>query len=70
MKKIFVNGYGSIGSRIAKFIKDDSDLAVIGIGKHSPDEKVQSVIYDGFSVYVPENYYYSSNESHTSWNTS
>ena len=55
MKKIFVNGYGSIGSRIAKFIKDDSDLAVIGIGKHSPDEKVQSVINDGFSVYVPEN---------------
>jgi len=55
MKKVFVNGYGSIGSRIAKFIKDDSDLSVIGIGKHTPDEKVQSVINDGFSVYVPEN---------------
>ena len=54
MKKIFVNGYGSIGSRIAKFIKDDSDITVIGIGKHSPDERTQSVINDGFSVYVPE----------------
>ena len=40
MKKVFVNGYGTIGSRIAKFIKDDSDIVVIGIGKHSPDEKV------------------------------
>jgi len=54
MKKVFVNGYGTIGSRIAKFIKDDSDIDVIGIGKHSPDEKVQHAINDGFSVYVPE----------------
>ena len=54
MKKVFVNGYGSIGSRIAKFIKDDSDIDVIGIGKYSPDEKVQQAIDSGFSVYVPE----------------
>jgi len=54
MKKVFVNGYGSIGSRIAKFVKEDSDIDVIGIGKHSPDEKVQHAINDGFSVYVPE----------------
>ena len=57
MKKVFVNGYGSIGSRIAKFIKDDSDIVVIGIGKHSPNEKVQYAIDDGFSVYVPEDKY-------------
>ena len=54
MKKVFVNGYGTIGSRIAKFIKDDSDIDIVGIGKHSPDEKVQHVIDDGLSVYVPE----------------
>ena len=35
MKKVFVNGYGSIGNRIAEFIKDDPDIDVIGIGKHS-----------------------------------
>ena len=54
MKKVFVNGYGSIGSRIAKFVKEDSDIDVIGIGKYSPDEKVQRAINDGFPVYVPE----------------
>ena len=54
MKKVFVNGYGSIGSRIAKFVKEDSDIDVIGIGKHSPDENVQHAINDGFSVYVPK----------------
>ena len=26
MKKVFVNGYGSIGSRIAQFIKDDPEI--------------------------------------------
>ena len=55
MKKVFLNGYGSIGGRIAKFIKDDPDIDIIGIGKHSSDEKVQRVIDDGFFVYVPEN---------------
>ncbi len=55
MKKVFVNGYGSIGSRIAKFIKDDSDIIVVGIGKHSLDEKVKYAINDGFSIYAPEN---------------
>jgi len=54
MKNVFVNGYGSIGSRIAEFIKDDSEINVIGIGKHSPDEKVDLAIKNGFSVYVPQ----------------
>ena len=36
MKNVFVNGYGSIGSRIAEFIKDDSEINVIGVGKHLP----------------------------------
>ena len=55
MKKVFVNGYGSIGSRIAKFIKDDPDIRIIGVGKYSPGKKVQSAIENGFSVYVPKN---------------
>ena len=48
MKNVFVNGYGSIGSRIAEFIKDDSEINVIGVGKHSPDEKVDLAIKMGF----------------------
>ena len=54
MKKVFVNGYGSIGSRIAKFINGDPEIQVLGIGKYSPNEKVQHAIDNGFSVYVPE----------------
>ncbi|MCF6242400.1 MAG: NAD(P)H-hydrate dehydratase [Bacteroidales bacterium] len=55
MKKVFVNGYGSIGSRITSFLKDDSEISVIGVGKYSPDEKVDVAISRGLNVYVPEN---------------
>lgn len=54
MKKIFVNGYGSIGSRITSFLKDDPEITVIGVGKYSPDDKVNIAISRGLNVYVPE----------------
>ena len=54
MKKIFVNGYGSIGSRITSFLKDDPEITVIGVGKYSSDEKVNVAISRGLDVYVPE----------------
>ena len=54
MKKVFVNGYGSIGSRITSFLKDDPEITVFGIGKYSPDEKVTDAISHGLNVYVPE----------------
>lgn len=54
MKRVFVNGYGSIGTRIVQFIKDDPQIKVIGIGKNSPDDKVNDAISRGFDVYVPE----------------
>jgi glyceraldehyde-3-phosphate dehydrogenase (NAD(P)) len=54
MKKIFVNGYGSIGSRITSFLKDDPEITIIGVGKYSPDDKVELANSRGLNVYVPE----------------
>lgn len=54
MKKVFVNGYGSIGSRITSFLKDDPEITVLGVGKYSPDEKVNVAISRGLDVFVPE----------------
>ena len=54
MKKVFINGYGSIGSRITSFLKDDPEITVIGVGKYSADEKVNVAISRGLKVYVPE----------------
>ncbi len=52
-KKIFVNGYGSIGSRIAAFLMDDPEVSVVGVGKYSHDEAVDEAISRGLAVYVP-----------------
>ncbi len=54
MKKVFVNGYGSIGSRITAFLKDDPEINLIGVGKYSPDNDVNVAISRGLKVYVPE----------------
>ncbi len=54
MKKIFVNGYGSIGSRIAAFLMDDPEVSVVGVGKYSHDGAVDAAITKGFAVYVPQ----------------
>ena len=54
MKKVFVNGYGSIGRRIIQFIKDDPEIEVVGVGKYSPDSKVSEALEQGFKVNVPE----------------
>ena len=54
MKKVFVNGYGSIGSRITSFLKDDPEIFVIGVGKYSPDDDVNVALSRGLNVYVPE----------------
>ena len=54
MKKVFVNGYGSIGSRIASFLRDDPQIIVAGVGKYSPGSDVNAAISRGLNVFVPE----------------
>jgi len=54
LKKVFVNGYGSIGSRITNFLKDDPEIEIIGVGKYSPDDKVNDALSNGFNVFVPK----------------
>ena len=54
MKKIFINGYGLIGSRITSFLQEDPEIEVIGVGKYSTGEKVNDAISSGLKVYVPE----------------
>ena len=54
LKKVFVNGYGSIGSRIIQFINDDPEIEVLGVGKYSSDSKINEAISNGYSVFVPK----------------
>lgn len=53
MKRVFVNGYGSIGSRIAAFISDDPQVELVGVGKHSPGPAVARAAARGIRVFAP-----------------
>ena len=53
MKRVFVNGYGSIGSRIAAFVSDDPQVELVGVGKHSPGPAVARAAARGLRVFAP-----------------
>jgi glyceraldehyde-3-phosphate dehydrogenase (NAD(P)+) (phosphorylating) len=55
MVKIFVNGYGNIGRRLASAIAQDKEIQFLGVGKYSIDEQVKDAIAKNFPVYVPDN---------------
>ena len=52
-RAVFINGYGSIGRRIAAFLAEDPELDVVGVGKYSPDAGVAEAAARGLRVYVP-----------------
>ena len=52
-RAVFVNGYGSIGRRIAAFLAEDKDIDVVGVGKYSADGGVARAAAAGLRVYVP-----------------
>lgn len=52
-KAVFVNGYGSIGRRIAAFLAEDDEIEITGVGKHTPDAGVAEAAARGLRVYAP-----------------
>ncbi len=51
---MFINGYGSIGRRLASAISHDNEIRVVGVAKYTADEKVFEAIRNHFEVYVPK----------------
>jgi glyceraldehyde-3-phosphate dehydrogenase (NAD(P)) len=54
LTKVFINGYGNIGRRLASAISGDKEIHLIGIAKYSADEKTQEAVRNHFNIYVPE----------------
>jgi glyceraldehyde-3-phosphate dehydrogenase (NAD(P)) len=52
--KIFINGYGNIGRRLATAISKDKSIKLIGIAKYSPDIETQNALDKGYNVFVPK----------------
>lgn len=53
MKRVFVNGYGSIGRRVAALVGRDGEVELVGVGKASA-RGLERAISDGQRVHVPE----------------
>jgi glyceraldehyde-3-phosphate dehydrogenase (NAD(P)) len=52
--KVFINGYGNIGRRLASALSKDKEIQFIGVAKYSLDEKVKEALDNRFGVYVPK----------------
>ena len=40
MVRVFINGYGNIGRRIASAFSHDEEIQLVGIGKYSIDDRL------------------------------
>jgi glyceraldehyde-3-phosphate dehydrogenase (NAD(P)+) (phosphorylating) len=54
LAKIFINGYGNIGRRLASVLSHDKEIKFVGIAKYTPDERINEALENRFDVYVPE----------------
>jgi glyceraldehyde-3-phosphate dehydrogenase (NAD(P)) len=53
--KIFINGYGNIGRRLASALSKDKEVSMLGIAKYTLDGKILKDLKDKYDIYVPEN---------------
>lgn len=52
--KVGINGYGTIGKRVAWAVSKQDDMKLIGVVKHSPDFEARMAVEKGFDVYASE----------------
>ena len=50
--RVGINGYGTIGKRVAYAISKQDDMKVAGVVKHTPDFEARFAAEKGFDVYV------------------
>ncbi len=55
--KVGINGYGTIGKRVADAINLQKDMKVEGVTKRSPDYEARLAVKKGFDVYAGEEEY-------------
>ena len=52
--KVVVNGYGTIGKRVADAIRLQPDMELIGVAKTSPNYEAFAAVKKGIRLFVPE----------------
>ncbi|WP_457549748.1 type II glyceraldehyde-3-phosphate dehydrogenase [Archaeoglobus sp.] len=55
--KVAINGYGTIGKRVAEAVSRQDDMEVIGVTKTKPDFEAKMALKRGYKLYcaIPEN---------------
>ncbi|BCU68486.1 glyceraldehyde-3-phosphate dehydrogenase [Sulfolobales archaeon HS-7] len=53
MIKVAVNGYGTIGKRVADAIKQQNDMELVGVSKTRPSYEAMIAIRKGYPLFVP-----------------
>lgn len=55
--KVAINGYGTIGKRVADAVSRQNDMEVIGVTKTKPDFEAKMAVKKGYKLYcaIPEN---------------
>jgi glyceraldehyde-3-phosphate dehydrogenase (NAD(P)) len=51
--RVFINGYGNIGRRLASALSLDKEIQFVGVAKYTADEKVKEALENRYGVYVP-----------------
>ena len=52
MKSVGINGYGTIGKRVADAVSAQDDMKIVGITKRSPDFESRIAVEKGYDLYI------------------
>jgi len=52
--KVGINGYGTIGKRVASAVNKQDDMEVVGVTKTRPTFEAQTAVEKGFDLFVPD----------------
>ncbi len=52
MKSVAVNGYGTIGKRVADAVSAQEDMKIIGVSKTKPDFEARMAVQKGYDLYI------------------
>jgi len=52
MLQVAINGYGTIGKRVADAVREQPDMEVLGVAKTRPNFEAETAIDKGFSLYA------------------
>jgi len=54
MIRVGINGYGTIGKRVAAAVDTQPDMCIVGVSKRTPDHEAAAAVDRGFEMYAPD----------------